>query len=135
MPGTDSEYATRPKPWTEIFGEDPDPAYAHTAAPKESRSTRKSTADRIGEAVDQRRASARQVREELAGQVADDIAADRARAERFRGVPSSEIIARAALGKAGARRTQVDESEDDPAARNRANRKRREAALRRRRGW
>jgi hypothetical protein len=132
-----SEYQTRPRPWTEIFGEstDVDPAYAHTAAPASSRSTRKSTADRIGEGVSQRRAEAARARHELSSEIADDIEAERVRAERFRGVPSSEVMARAVL-RPGRRVGQiVDEPEFDPVALNRANRKLREAAKRQERGW
>jgi hypothetical protein len=134
---TASEYATRPRPWTETFGyaTDVDPAYAHTAAPSSSRSTSRSTADRIGEAVGQRRAAARRGQAELAGQVADDLAAERARAERFRGVQSADVIAAGVLGSRPGRRVVPDEPEFDPVALNRRNRKARELAKREQRGW
>jgi hypothetical protein len=126
----------RPRPAWEEFGSEGDGEREVRLARERSQGrTRKSSAEVHQDAADQRQAEIRQDRQAVREQVRDRNEAERAERERYRGVRSADILAEPIV-QPGRRVGALDEPDEfDPVARNRANRKLRELAKRRERGW
>jgi hypothetical protein len=126
----------RPRPAWEEFGSEGDGEREHREAKDRSQGrTRKSSAQIHQEAADERLAEIAQYRQSVREQILARNEAQRAERERFAGVSSADILAAPIVGPARRVGQLVPDDTDDPVARNRANRKRRELAKRRERGW